>query len=184
MSTTLDLSPIDARLAWARGHEARLRELVGEWMADALAEDEFDDVERGLTIWRVRVVREPPLQIALALGVVLQQARATLDNLVGVLRGRATESSAFRIDTDPTKFDDDRDGRLTGVPSWAVATMRDLQPFPDNLGRWRGEQLATLHRLAILDRHRALLLRAGIIDVERSVGIDEPPRREPVRHQR
>ena len=167
--STLDLSSIDARLAWARGHEARLRGLVNEWMADALAEDKIDDVERGRTVWRVRVVREPPLQIALALGDVLQQARATLDNLVGVLRGRATRSSAFRIDTDPLTFDLDplRGGRLAGVPSWALATMRDLQPFPGNLYRWQGEQLATLHRLAILDRHRALLLRAGIIDIDK-----------------
>lgn len=164
---TLDLSPIDARIAWARGHEAQLRDLVNVWMADALAVDECDDVERGRTVWRVRVVREPPIQIALARGDVLQQSRATLDNLVGVLRGGPTKSSAFRIDTDPQTFARDADRKLTGVPSWAVATMRDLQPFPDNLYRWRGDQLATLHRLAILDRHRALLLRAGIIDIDK-----------------
>ena len=54
--------------------------------------------------------------------------------------------------------------------------MRDLQPFPDNLlGTWRGQQLATLHRLAILDRHRALLLRAGIIDIDKVwVSTDHP----------
>jgi hypothetical protein len=114
------------------------------------------------------VVGEPPGEIALALGDALHHARAALDNLVGVLRGGATDRSAFRIDTDPATFDRDHERRLGGVPDWARAAIREVQPFPDNPRRHVGETLADLNALAIADRHRALLLSAALIDLDQT----------------
>ncbi len=167
---TIDLAPIYARLAWAAVDAERVRQLCGAWAADAIQTSTTLDADQGVRVYRAEVVGDPPMDIALALGDCLHQARATLDNLVGVLRGRATRNSAFRFDTDPLTHDLDpwRDGSLKGVPPWALAVIRWFQPFPGNERRWIGEGLADLHHLAIGDRHQALLLSAALIDLNRT----------------
>jgi hypothetical protein len=126
------------------------------------------DPTRGVRVYRAEVVGNPPADIALALGDVLHHARATLDNLAGVLRGGATEESGFPILTDSVAFDKDRRRQLVGVPSWAVSVIRMVQPFPDAGWRGVGEALARVHRVAIIDRHRALLLSGALIDIDRT----------------
>ena len=166
--TTIDFSPIDRRLEWADAHAQRVFELSADWGAKAMRTTTTTDAERGVRQFRAEVIGEPPVTIALALGDVLHHARAALDNLVGILRGGATDQSAFRIHTDPALFDRDDQGRLAGVPDWARAVVRQVQPFPDNSWRGVGDQLLKLHRLAILDRHRALLLSAAMIDLHKT----------------
>jgi hypothetical protein len=133
------------------------------------------DTERAVRVFRAEVTGDPPITIALALGDVLHQARAALDNLVGVLRGGATDRSQFRIDTDPAAFDRDERGRLAGVPPWALAAIRQVQPFPENPWGHIGEQLLKLHGLAIVDRHRALLLSAALIDLDKTYAATSHP---------
>jgi hypothetical protein len=154
----IDLSAIDARIAWAKGHAARVRQLSGAWAATAIQESTTLEPDRGVQVYRAEVITDPPIEIALALGDVLQQARATLDNLVEVLSTRpASRRSGFRIVTYARRFDANP-GCLDGVPGWAVEVFRSLQPVKDNPLRWIGRELAHLHELAIVDRHHALLL--------------------------
>jgi hypothetical protein len=171
----LDWSPIDARLAWAEAHRARVRDLAAGWAAAALRTDTTLDRERGVWVYRAEVVGTPPADIALALGDVLHHARATLDNLVGVLRGGATEDSAFPITTDAATFDKDPQRKLAGVPAWARAPIRMVQPFANTPWRGVGEALARLHKAAILDRHRALLLSGALIDIDRTHAATSDP---------
>jgi hypothetical protein len=164
----IDLTTIDRRLQWADAHALRVAELSDEWTTSAMRTTTTTDEERAVRVFRAEVVGDPPHTIALALGDVLHQARAALDNLVGVLRGGASAQSQFRIDRDPAVFDRDENGRLEGVPPWALAAIRQVQPFPGNPWSHVGEQLLKLHGLAILDRHRALLLSAALIDLDKT----------------
>ena len=167
----LDFGPIYRRLDWAAGHGRRVRDLSDAWAASAMVSSTTHDPERGVWVYRAEVVGEPPDEIALALGDALHQGRATLDNLIGVLRGRASGESAFRIDTDPLTFDLDPwrpRGRLRGVPPWGLAALREAQPFPGNPWRTIGDNLANLHHLAIIDRHRTLLVAAALIDLDKT----------------
>lgn len=162
----MDLTTVAARIDWADAHARRVRDLSADWSSSALVAHTTLDDQRGVQVFQAQVVGEPPLSIALALGDTVHHARAALDNLVGVLRGGATDRSMFRIDTDPATFERDRERRLEGVPDWAMEAIRQMQPFPDNPLRFIGEALAQLNRLAIIDRHRALLLSAALIDMD------------------
>jgi hypothetical protein len=166
--TTLDLSTIDVRLDWAASHATRVRDLTQEWAGRAIAKSSRIDTARGYRVDRFEVLGDPPPEVALALGDVLHHARAALDNMVGVLRCGATGRSAFRIDTDPALFDRDKEHKLEGVPPWALVAIRRLQPFPDDSWRTVGEGLLRLHQLAIDDRHHALLLGVGVIDLDQT----------------
>jgi hypothetical protein len=161
---TIELSPVYARLAAADDHAQRVRGLSTEWAASAIRASTTTEAD-GTTVYRAEVVGTPPVSIALALSDTLHQARSSLDNLVTVLRGSTSDQSTFRIDTDPAVFDEDARGRLVGVPDWAKAAMRVVQPFPDSGWLGVGEALARLHGLAIIDRHRRLLLGPGLIDI-------------------
>lgn len=174
---TLDLAPVDERLAWAADHAERVRRLSEDWARRAIRTTTTLDPDRSVRVYRAEVLGEPATDIALALGDTLHQARATLDNLVGILRGGATGRSAFPIETDPAVYDRDPRGRLEGVPPWALAVIRSFQPFADTPLRFVGESLAALHHLAIADRHRALLLSGAVIDLEETgAGSSEPGR--------
>ena len=172
---TIDLATIEGRLEWADAHAVRVADLSNDWTTDAIRTTTTTDGERRVRVFRAEVVGDPPVTIALALGDVLHQARAALDNLVAVLRGGATAQSQFRIDSDPAEFDRDERGRLDGVPPWALAAIRQVQPFPGNPWGHVGEQLLKLHELAILDRHRALLLSAALIDLDKTFAATSHP---------
>jgi hypothetical protein len=171
----IDLGHVDQRLEWAEAHALRVAGLSNDWAASAMRTTTTPDKERGLHVFRAEVVGDPPVTIALALGDLLHQARAALDNLVGVLRGGATDESQFRIDSDPAVFDRDERRRLDGLPPWAVGAIRQVQPFPGNPWGHVGDQLLKLHRLAIIDRHRALLLSAALIDLDTTYAATSHP---------
>ena len=172
---SIDLTTIDLRLQSANAHAERVAKMSDDWTAGAVRTTTTADTDRGVRVFRAEVVGDPPVTIALALGDVLHQARATLDNLVGVLRGGATDHSQFRIDIDPAAFDQDERGRLEGIPPWALAALRQVQPFPGNPWGHVGEQLLKLHGLAIVDRHRALLLSAALIDLDKTYAATSHP---------
>jgi hypothetical protein len=165
VATLPDLSDVVARLAWARDHASRVKDLSRAWSERAVTTSTTPDPATGEMVFRAEVASQPGTEIALALSDTLHQARATLDCLVGVLRGGATRASAFLVTRDPAVFDADERGRLAGVPPWAVAAIREVQPFVDTPWRHVGEWLDHLHQLAIDDRHHALLLRSGLIDL-------------------
>jgi len=161
-----DLRPIRARLVWAKGHAARVKSLVEEWAATALVVDVQYDDERKVYVHQARVAVDPPVDIALAVGDVLHQSRATLENLVGVLRGSATSTSGYPIAGTAKAFETQAATKLEGVPQWAVDVIARLQPFATEGWSWVGDALLKLHDMAIIDRHRALVIHAGIVDID------------------
>lgn len=165
-ATPLDLTPVRSRLQWALLHANRIDETVKEWGPKALVVDRRTDLDTGRIEHVGRVVGEPPVDVALALSDALHQCRAALDNLVAVLRGGATRSSAYVITQTAEEFDVQASRRLEGVPDWAVEVMRLHQPFSQHGWKYVGEALLHLHDLAIIDRHRALLLHGGVIDLD------------------
>jgi hypothetical protein len=120
----------------------------------------------GVVTEYARLVEDPPLSLTLALSDVAHQLRATLDNLVGVIRtGGPTNRSAFVIARTREDFLERADGRghLEGVSGPWRAWLERFQPYPENSMRWIGEVLEELHEAAIADRHRALTLQVGIV---------------------
>ena len=162
--------PLHARLAWAQQHLARLREAVNlyeEIPPYAVTDETTEDGQTRVV--RAEIVTPPPIEISLALGDVAHQLRAALDNAVGAMRdGGPTRRSAFVITSDPANFEAALgDGRLTGLPSAVLDVIRMVQPFPDHaLGEWMGLGLERLDALAQHDRHRAVLLRAAVVETE------------------
>lgn len=162
----LHLQPVRNRLAWALLHASRLKEQTDTWAVEALVVDKTFDPSTGRIVHRARVTKDPPVDVALGSSDCMHQARATLDNMVGVLRGGATSTSGYPIVSTSATFDAQAVSKLPGVPPWAIAVIRRLQPFSTNGWLWVGDGLIRLHDLAIEDRHRALLLRAGVIDLD------------------
>jgi len=161
-----ELQPVRNRLAWALLHASRLKEQIDAWAVDALAVDKTMDPNTGRILHRARITKDPPVDVSLGLSDSLHQARAALDNMVGVLRGGATATSGYPIARSAATFDAQAASKLAGVPRWAVAIIRRIQPFSTDGWLWAGDALIRLHDLAIADRHRALLLRAGVIDLD------------------
>ncbi len=158
---------LDARLAWAAQHIARLRSLVDAYQRARPYTVVEELADEGATrIVRATLTSGPPAAISLALGDVAHQLRAVLDNAVGALReGGPTGRSAFVITADPETFDRAcRDGRLTGLPPAVLEVVRSVQPFAGPpYGSWIGSGLEVLDALAQHDRHRAVLLGAGFV---------------------
>jgi hypothetical protein len=163
---TPDLRPVLARHAWARGHADRVKTLVADWAANALVVDvEYDDA-KNVFVHQARLAIDPPVGIALAASDVLHQARATLDNLVGVLRASPTETSGYPIAKTAESFQAQAATKLVGVPHWAVDVIARLQPFGTEGWLWVSDALWRLHGMAIIDRHRAPIIQAGILDID------------------
>ena len=164
-TTPLDLMPVRSRLQWALLHANRIDEIIKEWGPNALVVDHRTDAaDRVVHVGTV--AGEPPVDVALALSDALHQCRAALDNLIAVLRGGATANSGYVITPTEGEFDAQTRRRLDGVPDWAVNVIRLHQPFSPHGWKYVGVALLQLHTLAIIDRHRALLLQGGVIDLD------------------
>jgi hypothetical protein len=162
----LDMTPVRSRLQWALLHANRIDESVKQWASTALVIEQDVNPDTGRFIHRGHVDRSPPIDVSLALSDALHQTRSALDNLVGLLRGAATPASAYVIADSAEEFEDQARRRLEGVPDWAVDVIRFHQPFQEHGWKWVGDNLRRLHDLARLDRHRALLIQGGVIDLD------------------
>jgi hypothetical protein len=165
----VDLEPIHARLRWADDAVAHLQSSVERYSALPPFQTTKAHWPDGQTVERAELIQDPPIEISLLLSDISHHLRATLDNLVGAVReGGSSQQSAFPITSDPAKFEQlaTADRYLEGVPAWAVEAVRLFQPFPDNLASWAGGRLLILNELAQLDRHRALALRAALVEAD------------------
>lgn len=162
----LDLLPVRNRLSWALLHASRLKEQIDTWADGALVVERMTASDPGRIIYQARVATDPPVDVPLGLSDSLHQARATLDNMVAVLRGGATERSGYPVARTAAGFESQVASKLEGVPPWAVDVIRRLQPYGTDGWRFIGDGLIRLHDLAVVDRHRALLLQVGVIDID------------------
>jgi hypothetical protein len=161
----IDFAPLHARISWASGNIDRLRRVVSAYVALPPYRETTRRGPGSQTVVRAELIRDPPIEISLALSDALHQLRATLDNLVGALReGGPSRRSAFPITADPDRFAELANSSLAGVPQWAVDEIRRHQPFPENELWWIGAEFQALHELARRDRHRALALQATVVE--------------------
>jgi len=146
----------------AKEHFDVLRRESEEFMADDPVEwqTEYDDREDGLREYVVSASLEedPPIELGLITGDVVQNLRAALDQLVWGIsdrekRGRRT---AFPIFLSESAYRDNAEPLIEGVTGEGREQIEKWQPF-----QW-GERAAD-HPLAILrslsntDKHRTLL---------------------------
>jgi hypothetical protein len=103
--------------------------------------------------------QSPPTTLAPVVGDVLQNLRSALDHLAYqlVLLGTGQDASEeriyFPIASDAKKFGQLAPSQLRGARREAVTAIEAVQPY--SVGN---DYLTRLHRLNIIDKHRALLL--------------------------
>jgi hypothetical protein len=169
---------VDNRLEWIGTRIIELEQRLRAWQPTAVIVTRTIDHERK----RVRLagaVQEPPSWAAPAVGEILYGLRAALDNAVGVLRlGGPGEQSQFPIwrpeHSTATDFAQRAGRYLQGLPDCAVDIIGPVAIRPDGsestaIDMWVrqiGLALAVLEELAIVDRHRALLVTVAVPSVQ------------------
>lgn len=161
----IELSPIRERVEWAGRHVERMRKLLAAYVASRPVYVGLSKSPDGAqVIETAELTSLPPMQLSLVLGDIAHHLRASLDNLAGSFRtGGPTRTSGFPISLDPDKFEREAAQKLAGVPTWAIASIRGLQPFANNESWHVGKRLYSIDQIAQRDRHRALLLHAPIL---------------------
>jgi hypothetical protein len=158
--------PVHLRLERSLEHAAEL----GQLLSDYAEQPPFRVTTRAgggsLMVDRAELVVEPPRRAAMLVSDAVHQARAALDNLVNALRPAGPASGVYfpirAKESDYAKALGD--GALRGVPDWARAAIRALQPFEtQDTRRWAGDQLLHLHLLARIDRHRLPPIHAAVV---------------------
>jgi hypothetical protein len=155
-----DLSGCLAKLARAQEHlhafDAECRRFFDSDPYRALGEIEG---EHGWYVFRVKVIRQPPLRIGVLLGEYVHQVRSAFDHfafaLATVRYGQKTppESVNFIIETSPKKFGE-KSGRLKGkIPDDWFALIEALQPYGAH-----DDSLAILERFWNRDKHKVVLV--------------------------
>jgi hypothetical protein len=165
MSGVVRPAAVQARLDRAQRHVDDLEAILGEYVARPPYRVERRTGERGRVIERAELVDQPPIEAAMIVSDAVHQARAALDNLVNGLRPNGPASGIYLpIRSTPEKYADAvPGGALSGVPAWAREAIEAIQPFSTDERRWAGDELADLHELARLDRHRLPPIHAAFL---------------------
>jgi hypothetical protein len=147
------------RWEWAEGNiDGVCREASSFLLKKPCVIETQDDVDGNRT-FRVRTLRSVPNHLSLMLGDTLQALRSPLDNLVWDLALKQTatppESTRFPITRTPVSWNSAAGQLNQVIAAPALAIIDQVQPYhadPDANPLWQ------LHRLAIEDRHRTLVL--------------------------
>lgn len=144
----------------AHGHLFRLMQALDAYHVDAAysIETERDGDWR---VFRLRVMKAPPLELSLIMGDVVHNLRAALDYVVYALAGdRANRSNSFPIcDSSSQYLEVGRDGLtrrdrlMHDVPEGAREEIDRMQPFRATVDPAR-HPLRLLRRLSNVDKHR------------------------------
>jgi hypothetical protein len=161
-----DLGPVRARVERANAHVETLRKVIDEYLAappygrkKRIVPDRLERV-----VERAELRLPVPIEASIVLSDAIHQARAALDNLVGVLRpGEPTRRSGFAIVAEEGDYEEAAGVLLDGVPTRAQDVIRWMQPFERGAYGWIGDELIILHRLARVDRHRAPHLQSALL---------------------
>jgi hypothetical protein len=160
----IDWNPVDARLARALEHVADLEATVGRFASLPPYRHDMSVTEAGTWVERVDSIQPAPIELSMIASDAIHQARAALDNAIGVIRPAGpTASSAFPIRSDRAEYDKIEGPALAGLPDWAVDIIRRMQPFSNDHGAYVGEELVDLHDMARIDRHRAPAVQIALL---------------------
>jgi hypothetical protein len=151
---------LNRRWEWAERHiDIVCREVSSFLVKQPIVIDHQDDAQGNRT-FRARIIREVPSQISLLVGDALQSLRSTLDNLAWSIAltqaPNPPDVTRFPIAQTQQSWNSVAGQLQPHIPAAALAEMDQLQPYrapnADNHPLWQ------LHRLAIQDRHRALVI--------------------------
>ena len=148
------------RWEWAEGHIDVVCREVSSFLLKQPCEIDTEDDPQGNRTFRARVIREVPHQISLLVGDTLQALRSPLDNAAWsiALKQAAAPPDVihFPIAKTMQSWNSIAGTLRPHIPAAALAEMDQVQPYraanPDDHPLWQ------LHRLAIEDRHRALVI--------------------------
>ncbi len=141
----------------AKTHVRELEALVQEFLQSSpYAVVREEDPETGDLVYRLRVLRQPPLAWSAIVGDAVHNLRTALDllacELVRANGGRVNEDTGFPIGKDVHALKSMLKNKIGGASEEAIRHIRSLNPYPGgNDGLWR------LHRLDVVDKHRLLL---------------------------
>lgn len=119
-------------------------------------------------VLRASASTEPPLELALMLGDLVQNLRSALDHLAWAFAKTAKRNPMRRtqfpiLDKPPKDFD--RERQVLDIPEPVRRIMEAMQPYQqdDPIGHLIGMELATLRELSNRDKHRVLLLAESVV---------------------
>jgi len=119
-----------------------------------------DEPDTGDWVFKVRVLRQPPLELSAIAGDAIHNLRASLDLLVCELvrgeRNIVTDKTSFPIARNAKVFKSGHMRMVEGAPHEAIRLIKRLKPYKGgNEALWR------LHKLDIADKHRLLITVGG-----------------------
>lgn len=158
--------PLDwPRLKLERAHEhtvaldAEIADFLASHPYVAIAEI---DPDQGCHVFRLRVRAQPPPRLGLLVGDCLHNLRSTLDHLVWQLARTTTPTPSplteFPLFERAAAYPPGAKGRLQHVPPAAHPLIEAMQPYHGG----DFSRLRTLHTLSNIDKHRTILLCAGV----------------------
>ncbi len=127
------------------------------------------DPNNGDHIWRVEVMRAPPMRLSILVGDVVHNLRSCLDHLVWQLSLTTTpapyeraEFPIYSVKFDPKRnecFDKRGREKLRDVPILAQKIIESVQPYHMDARRiWPYLHLALIHEISNTDKHRIVLI--------------------------
>lgn len=115
-----------------------------------------DEPDTGDRVFRVKVLRKPPLELAAIVGDAIHNLRAALDLLIcELVRGEGEavmDTTGFPVAKSAEAFKSGHLRKVKGAPKEAIDLIKRAKPYKGG-----NEPLWRLHRLDIADKHRILI---------------------------
>jgi hypothetical protein len=165
-------------------HIDELEERVERWLGtDAYTIAREKDPKTGYTLCRAKIKTEPPVELSLVAGDIVQNLRAALDHVVYALAERHStltpeiegglmfpiighiNSKGVPSDGADIFKNELGRGRLAGVPAKAVQYIETEQPYYHDHARitYMFTALWRLHDLSRIDKHRRLAVTTAFL---------------------
>lgn len=172
MSDSLD--GVRAKIARAKDQVSGLDAEVHEFLETGpyVIRVEYEAAS-GEDLYRVRVLRQPPLRISAIVGEIVHDLRSALDHLAWQLteptrRGRDTGFPIFSSAWGPGETSEAQFlARVEGMSPDAVAVIQRLQPRQPGPPVDEQNLLGRLHRMNLEDKHRLLNVLGGAAEQRR-----------------
>ncbi|MFC5947069.1 hypothetical protein ACFQH9_02100 [Pseudonocardia lutea] len=145
------------KFARADRHFKELRDAVRAYLeTDPYQVYEEEEPETGALVTRVRVVADPPVELAAILGDVFHNARSALDHLACYLverdGGTPDKGTYFPTGKSKSEFSKAVKDKLRGTAEPTKERVRALEVYPSG-----DDDLWLLHQLDIDDKHKLLI---------------------------
>ena len=148
---------LNARIVRAEENVRNLDREVTTFLAGSPYYSVQHDEANGDRVWSLKINSEIPLAFSVLVGEIIHDLRSTLDHMIYHLvlqnGGTPTFSTAFPIYDSAMDFKKDGKSKIKGVSSQVAHVVDTTKPYKNG-----NDALYQLHRLSIIDKHRAPLL--------------------------